>query len=112
VPYAEWKAFDELTDKWRLLKLAQVLNISTPKTEFVSEVSSIPRVSRILKFPVVMKPYRSMIPCGGRWIPTSVQYARLPEELKQIVARYEYFNEHPFLIQEYVSNRGSIRSVR
>lgn len=106
VPYAEWKAFDALTDKWRLLKLAQGLNISIPKTEFVSEVSSITCLCRVLTFPVVMKPYRSMIPCGGRWIPTSVHYARSPEELKQIVARYEYFNEHPFLIQEYVSGRA------
>src|SRR5438132_4529140 len=106
VPFAELEAFEAVTDKWRLLKLAQQLNLSVPKTQFVRDIKSLGDVCQGLKFPVVMKPYRSMISSHGRWIATSVQYARSMEELKEIAARYEYFNQHPFMIQEYISGRA------
>jgi len=102
VPFAELKTFDALTDKWRLFKLAQQLNLSIPKTQFVGEIRSLCDICQALKFPVVLKPYRSMISSHGRWIATSVQYARSVEELKEIAARHEYFNQHPFMIQEYI----------
>jgi predicted ATP-grasp superfamily ATP-dependent carboligase len=102
IPFAALKAFDVLTDKWMLLKLAQQLNLSIPKTQFVRDVSSLDDICPLLEFPVVLKPHRSMISSHGRWISTSVQYARSAQELKEIATRYEYFNQHPFLIQEYI----------
>ncbi len=106
VPFAELEAFEAVTDKWRLFKLAQQLNLSIPKTQFVTDISSLGELCQALKFPVVLKPHRSMIASCGRWIATSVQYARSVEELKEIAARYEYFNEHPFLIQEYIPGQA------
>ncbi len=87
VPFGELTAFDALNDKWRLLKLAQQLNLPIPTTQFVREISSLDELCKGLKFPVVLKPYRSMISSHGRWIATSVQYARSMEELKEIAAR-------------------------
>jgi predicted ATP-grasp superfamily ATP-dependent carboligase len=106
VPFAELEAFDALTDKWKLVKLAQQLNLSIPKTQFVADISSLGEHCQALKFPVVLKPYRSMIPSHGRWIATSVRYARSVEELKEIAERYEYFNQHPFMIQEYIAGHA------
>ena len=106
VPFAELKAFEALTDKWRLFQLAQQLNLSMPKTQFVRDSNSLGDVSQALKFPVVLKPHRSMISSNGRWIATSVRYARSVEELKAIAARYEYFSRHPFMIQEYISGQA------
>ena len=106
LPFGDLKTFDSLTDKWRLLKLAQRLHISIPKTHFVGEISSLGAICSELKFPVVLKPYRSRIWSGGRWISTSVHYAGSVEELKEIAAQHEYFNQHPFLIQEYISGQG------
>lgn len=106
VPFVELKAFDVLTDKWRLLKLAQQLQLSIPRTEFVSEINALGDICGKLKFPVVMKPHRSMLWSQGRWISTSVHYARSEEELKELATRYEYFRQHPFLIQEYITGQG------
>src|SRR5258706_1641817 len=106
VSFAELEAFEAVTDKWRLFKVAQQLNLSIPKTQFVTDISSLGELCQALKFPVVLKPHRSMIASCGRWIATSVQYARSVEELKEIAARYEYFNEHPFLIQEYIPGQA------
>jgi predicted ATP-grasp superfamily ATP-dependent carboligase len=106
VPFAGLEAFNALTDKWKLLKLAQQLHFSIPKTHFISGIHSIDAIGQVLKFPVVLKPHCSTIWSHGRWMSTSVHYARSAEELKKIAAGYEYFNEHPFLIQEYISGRG------
>lgn len=106
VPFAELKAFEALTDKWRLMKLAQELQVPIPKTQFVSGTGELDEICRELKFPAVLKPYRSMIRSQGRCISTSVRYARSAKELKEIAARYEYFSRHPFMIQEYMAGQG------
>ena len=105
VPFAELATFDALTDKWRLLKLAQQLHLSVPKTHFVEGARSLNKICGELSFPVVLKPHRSMLLADGRWIRTSVHYARSPEELRDTLARYEYFR-YSFLIQEYISGRA------
>src|SRR5258708_39607629 len=61
VPFAELKAFEAVTDKWRLFKLAQQLNLSIPKTQFVTDISSLGDISHALKLPVAPKPHRSII---------------------------------------------------
>lgn len=106
VPFVEFGTYEALTDKWRLLGLAQQLNLSVPKTHFVNDISALPDVLPALKFPVVLKPYRSMIPSRGRWIAASVEYARSVTELKEIAARYECFSRNRFLIQECISGQG------
>lgn len=106
VPFAEFGTHDALTDKWKLLKLAQKLSLSIPKTHFVEETSALRDVLQVLRFPVVLKPYRSMIHSDGDWIAGSVQYARSVKELKEIITRHECFSRNRFLIQEYISGRG------
>jgi len=106
VPFGKYRAFEALNDKWRLLKLAQQLNLSIPKTQFVREISSLDGLCKGLKFPVVLKPYRSMLSSHGRWTATSVHYARSLQELKEIAARYAYFSQHRFMIQEYISGQA------
>jgi predicted ATP-grasp superfamily ATP-dependent carboligase len=106
LPFVEFAAFDTLSDKWKLLKLAKQLNVSIPETHFVSDVSALEDIAPRLKFPAVLKPYRSMIFSNGRWIASCVQYANSALELRNIVERHEYFSQHPFLIQEYISGQG------
>lgn len=105
VPFADGSTFELFTDKWRLLHLAQELGVSIPQTQFIADKGSIDRAYPLLKFPLVLKPYRSRICSEGRWISASVRYAESASELKETVARYEYFNSHPFLIQEYIPGR-------
>jgi predicted ATP-grasp superfamily ATP-dependent carboligase len=106
LPFAEFAAFDALSDKWKLLELAQRLNVSIPETHFVKDAGALDDIIPRLKFPAVLKPYRSMIYSNGRWIASCVQYADSALELRETVTRHEYFNRHPFLIQEYISGQG------
>ena len=109
LPFVEFSAFEAITDKWNLLKLAQRLNITIPQTHYIADARSLERVYRTLKFPVVLKPHRSMIWTKGHWTAASVKYARSVRELERTVAQYEYFERNPFLLQEYV--RGQAHGV-
>lgn len=106
LPFAGIAAFDAVSNKWNLLELAQRLNISIPQTHFIKDGSDLDAIIPQLNYPAVLKPYRSMIPSKDRWIHSCVQYASSPQELRDTVARYEYFSAHPFLIQEYIAGQG------
>lgn len=106
LPFVEFPTFDAITDKWNLLKLAQRLNITIPQTHYIADAQSLQRVYPMLKFPLVLKPYRSMICANGRCTAASVKYAESVRELESTVEKYEYFRRSPFLLQEYISGHG------
>lgn len=106
LPFVEFPAFDAVTDKWNLVKLAQRLNITVPQTHYIAAAHSLERVYPTLKFPVVLKPYRSMIWTDGHCTAASVKYAESVRELERTVEKYEYFRRSPFLLQEYISGEG------
>jgi predicted ATP-grasp superfamily ATP-dependent carboligase len=106
LPFADFAAFDAVSNKWNLLELAKRLNVSIPQTHFVKDGSDLGAIIPQLNYPAVLKPYRSMIFSRGRWIHSCVQYANSGREVRETVARHEYFSEHPFLIQEYIPGQG------
>ena len=75
LPFAGFPAFDALTDKWNLMRLAQRLNVTVPQTHYIRDALSLQRVCPTLKFPVVLKPCRSMIWENGHCTAASVKYA-------------------------------------
>jgi predicted ATP-grasp superfamily ATP-dependent carboligase len=109
LPFVEFPAFEAMTDKWSLLKLAQQLNITIPHTHYIADARSLERAYPTLNFPVVLKPYRSMIWTKDHCTATSVKYAESVRELQKTVAQYEYFERNPFLLQEYV--RGQAHGI-
>jgi predicted ATP-grasp superfamily ATP-dependent carboligase len=106
LPFPEFSTFDALTDKWNLMRLAQRLNITIPQTHYIADARSLQRVYPNLKFPVVLKPYRSKMWTNGRCTAASVRYAESVRELERTVAQYEYFGSNPFLLQEYISGQA------
>jgi len=106
IPFASFAAFERLTDKGKLLELALELGVPTPKTWFVERAEAVEGLLSELVFPVVLKPRRSRLLSAGRWLTTSVRYARSAEELCHLVTSLEFLREHPFLVQEYVRGEG------
>ena len=106
LPFVEFPTFDAITDKWNLLKLAQRLNITIPQTHYIADAHSLERVYPMLKFPVVLKPYRSVISVNGQCTAASVKYAESVRQLEKTVEQYEYFRRSPFLLQEYVTGHA------
>jgi hypothetical protein len=75
LPFVEFLTFEAVSDKWNLLVVAQRLNITVPQTHYISDSRSLERVYPILKFPMVLKPYRLMIWTNGHCTAASVKYA-------------------------------------
>lgn len=105
-PFASFEVFDLLTNKGELLQLADQLNIPVPMTYSINNRTELSKFLPQFKFPVVLKPYRSRIPSNGKWISASVKYAHSAQEVETTVAKHEYFDRYPFLLQEYIQGQG------
>lgn len=106
IPFVTFEQFDQMTNKYLLFKTAQQLNIPVPKTFFIRDRRELSAIYSQLTFPVVLKPYRSRIFSSGNWINAVVTYADSFRQLEETVAKYEYFHQHPFLLQEYIHGQG------
>lgn len=106
IPFASFESFDSLTNKWKLFELAKKLNIPAPLTYFIKTPEELADILPKLNFPVVLKPYRSKILSNEKWIEASVKYANSVAEIIKRIDQYEYFKNHPFLIQEYIQGEG------
>jgi predicted ATP-grasp superfamily ATP-dependent carboligase len=106
IPFAPFEVFDTLTDKWRLFEIAQQIGVLTPMTYFVDGRQELRLISSQLRFPVVLKPYRSKIWSKDGWLKATVKYVHSVQEMEEVVAHNACFNQHPFLVQEYISGKG------
>jgi len=106
IPFGSFDAFDTLSNKWTLFKLAQRLNLPMPKTYFIDNPEKIKKIAKELSYPIVIKPYRSRILKNGKWITASVYYANSPNELIKLATDNLIFKEHPFLLQHYIKGTG------
>ena len=105
LPIPALDRYHALSDKYRLMRLAQDAGIPIPTTYFVQngDISSV--IHNIDQWPVVVKPGRSLI--GGRegWKKTSVRYAHNADELGRFYNEAAELQE-PSLIQSRIVGQG------
>ena len=106
LPFGSFEAFEALSDKWNLLKLAKSLNIPFPQTYFINHFEEVKKIASLCSYPVVIKPFRSRILQNGKWLKASVRYANTPEELVEIVKQEKIFRDHKFLVQHHIKGEG------
>ena len=99
------QAFQEISDKYRLMQQAEAEGVSIPETTFVPDGRLEGIIDKIIDFPVVVKPGCSLVKEGGRWTKTSVSYAKSREELMWLY-RDEPHLRQPSLIQRRVIGEG------
>lgn len=106
IPFAPFETFERLSNKWELYQLANQLGLRVPRTYYVKSQGDLNVAIQDLKFPIVIKPYRSRLPSNGKWLNAAVRYASSVQEAHQVLATSGEFRDHPFLIQEYIEGRG------
>jgi predicted ATP-grasp superfamily ATP-dependent carboligase len=106
IPCPSLDAFDAVSDKWELYARARELDIPMPLTALVRSRAGLAEAVAGMAFPLVVKPRRSRMMRGGRWVALPVRYANSVEELDRILAAEGGVDDHPFLVQEYVSGQG------
>lgn len=105
IPFVDYNTFDALTNKWKLFKGAERLEVPTPKTLFIDPKLDLYQLEQELEFPLVLKRYRSRIFHNGKWVPATVKNADSWDDL--LILREKLpFCIHRFLVQEKVNGTG------
>ena len=97
--------YNAVSDKYRLMQLAKQLDIPIPDTVFVPDGNLGRMADRILQYPLVVKPGRSLLQMDGKWIKTSVHFISTREELVELYRGTPYL-QNPSLIQERIEGKG------
>lgn len=105
IPFAGFESYEALTNKVSLFRLAQELKIPFPHSHLIENRSYVESVRGHLRYPAVLKPFRSKIFTNGKCVSTEVRYAYTWEELVGIVSKFDDFL-YPFLIQEKIQGEG------
>jgi predicted ATP-grasp superfamily ATP-dependent carboligase/protein-tyrosine-phosphatase len=104
-PFPSYEQFSFVSDKVRLVRLCQQLNVNVPKTIFLESAYDLDRWKGSLSYPVIIKPYRSVIKVAGRWFGGRVKMARDYDELMTI-CDHDIIYRYPFMLQEVVEGEG------
>ncbi len=103
VPACE--AYDLVSDKYRLMRLAEDLGVPIPETVFVPDGDVSAVLHEVKQYPVVVKPGRSILWEKDRWVKSSVHYVWNSDELIELYRRTAYL-QYPSLIQQRVVGEG------
>lgn len=105
VPTPDAEVFQEISDKYRLMRQAVEQGVPIPDTIFVPDGRLEGVIEGVTEFPMVVKPGCSLIKEDGRWTKTSVNYAGSREELLRLYRDKPYLQQ-PSLIQRRVIGEG------
>lgn len=107
VPFPDVAGFNALADKHRLLEEASKLGIAIPMQEVVHQVTSVASIDfDALRYPIVIKPGRSVGEHAGARAKFSVSYAANAEELRRKV-RLQPAAAFPLLLQQRIVGPGT-----
>jgi predicted ATP-grasp superfamily ATP-dependent carboligase len=99
------ESYDLVSDKYRLMRLAQELRVPIPDTIFVEDGRLPHEIQEVGGFPLIVKPGRSLVLVDGTWTRTTVQQAANRPELEQLYRDTPYLRR-PSLIQRRVEGEG------
>lgn len=106
VPFPSADVFRRISDKARLLEAAVALGLAVPEQRVVSRPGDRQALSRAsLRFPLVVKPSRSVSETDGRPVKLSVTYADHWAELDAQLAPLP-LEAYPILLQQRVVGPG------
>ena len=98
-------SYELVSDKYRLIKLAQELGIPVPTTVLVPDGNIAAVIDQVGSYPIVVKPGRSLVRVDERWVKTSVHVVLNAEELTDLYRRTPYLR-NPSLIQQRIEGEG------
>ena len=105
LPIPSLKQYRKLSDKYQLTAWAKEQGIPIPPTLFVPDGDVSRVIDQVAKWPVVVKPGRSLLKVDGRWKKTTVLYAHDPHDLRRLYHEVWYL-QWPSLLQERISGEG------
>lgn len=109
IPFPDTDSFRRICDKREVLSLAPRHGIAAPEQTELPNRGALELLDEV-RFPVVLKPIRSVAGSDGVRTRSSVSYAASERELRERVDRYAE-SSYPILLQERIEGEGFAISV-
>ena len=106
LPFADLETVNTLANKCKLISLAKNLNIPIPPSLEINAGSFPGKEISNREFPLVLKPGVSWLKTDSGWIHASVHVSGSEHEALRLVAEDPAFQNHNYLLQEYVAGHG------
>ncbi|HWG35182.1 MAG TPA: ATP-grasp domain-containing protein [Gemmatimonadaceae bacterium] len=104
IPFADADVFSAISDKQAVLEAAARAGIATPEQTVLHDASSVFDVSSI-RYPVVVKPARSVSTGAGDRLKLSVRHAASAQDLASVLREMDP-RAYPLLLQQRVVGPG------
>tara|TARA_B100002003_G_scaffold182027_1_gene170196 strand:- start:16113 stop:17288 length:1176 start_codon:yes stop_codon:yes gene_type:complete len=106
LPFPSSESVEQLANKNKLFQLAESMEVPVPGTIYCeNRQHGIDALTRVGRFPVVLKPFKSRILKDDIIISTRVVIAKDDAEATEVLESEDFFEE-PFTIQQYVEGHG------
>lgn len=105
LPFPDIETVSTVADKAAMMALAERLGVDTPQSVTIHAYTDIRRGDHGLRYPVVIKPFKSRVQIDDGWLYTGVSYAHNTEELKQTLKEMDA-RIYPILLQEKIVGPG------
>lgn len=105
LPFADLETVMALSDKSRLMRLAAMLDVPTPRTWYVDDQAARAVDLAALPYPLVLKPGQSWLQSNGVWRRNAVRFANNPAEAEAILTADPAF-QHAYMLQQCVPGEG------
>lgn len=107
VPFADIATIDRVSDKVQLYELAQELGVPTPRSVVIRSQIDLEKAVSSIGFPCILKPHRSRVYEGGRWLGTAVRRADNEAALGALLTGDPGLKHRPILYQEFIPGKGA-----
>ncbi len=104
LPFADFDTVERVSDKSRLVRLAESLGIPCPASRHYRNAGEVV-LEEIDDFPVVIKPNLSHIWMNDHWLTTSVQIAKDRDQLQHFLETSPWLRQG-FMLQQFIPGRG------
>lgn len=106
LPFPDQATVEQLADKSRLFKLAQEIGVPVPETRYLDQPAPLLDSLDDLPYPLVLKPAKSWLVCGGRWLRSTVRIAHAPEQARAVLQDDPVFSSIHFTAQHFIEGHG------
>ncbi|HEY4129071.1 MAG TPA: ATP-grasp domain-containing protein [Gemmatimonadaceae bacterium] len=110
MPFPSDSAFRDVCDKARVLAAAERHGIAVPSQIVLESLAGVDAVASDIRFPLVIKPFRSVVGSGSDRAKTSVLYASNLDEMRRALSSLPAA-AFPVMLQERVEGPGFAISV-
>ena len=105
LPFPEIDTVRMVADKAAMMQLAEKLSVDIPQSTTIDNYADIGEINHGLRYPIVIKPFKSRVQVDGGWLYTGVTYAHDAHELECILKDLDP-RIFPVLLQEKIIGPG------